>query len=176
MPGAATRGLEVLRLAQQGARLAGDLEWDALPRLSEAVSATEGEGVRYSLAFTQQADGGIRIDGECGARVVLRCQRCMGDLTQEIGVAIHVAIADGDEDLQRLEQGVEPIELGTGGKLELQTLLEDELLLALPLVPMHEQADCRKGSADEVERGEETHRPFAALDELIRGFEKDPDD
>jgi DUF177 domain-containing protein len=176
MPSAATRGLEVLRLARQGAQLDGELAWDALPRLVAAVSTPDGTGVHYSVEFAVDADGGLRIEGECSAQVVLRCQRCMGDVTVKVVAPVQVAVTQGAEEWRRLDPGVDPVELDEDGRIDLESLLEDELLLALPLVPMHEDADCHAGDAQEEQHGDEAFRPFAALDGLIRRSDEDPKD
>lgn len=181
MPGAAIRKLEVLRLARNGAQLQGVLAWGELQRLPEAAMGMAGEGASYSLSFALKADRGIRISGSCSAQVTLRCQRCMGELVRTIDAQIRVGVTRDEDGWRELEKGVEPVELDEEGRLDLYGFLEDELLLALPLIPAHDEADCHPPSgaaadAEGDERSDETHRPFAALAGLMRGSDDDPEE
>jgi uncharacterized protein len=82
----------------------------------------------------------IAIQGE----MVLTCQRCMGDLLHGIEVNRQLYLARDDAELERLEEalGLDGEVILAGGKLNLVELVEDEVLLGLPLVPKHELGEC----------------------------------
>ncbi|MCU0811298.1 MAG: DUF177 domain-containing protein [Thiobacillaceae bacterium] len=82
----------------------------------------------------------IAIQGE----MVLTCQRCMGDLLHGIEVNRQLYLARDEAELERLEEalGLDGEVILAGGKLNLVELVEDEVLLGLPLVPKHELGEC----------------------------------
>lgn len=82
----------------------------------------------------------IAIQGE----MVLTCQRCMGDLPHEIELERQLHLARDEAELERLEEalGLDGEVILAGGKLNLAELVEDEVLLSLPLVPKHELGEC----------------------------------
>lgn len=80
------------------------------------------------------------ISGE----VKLTCQRCMGEMPFRVDIDRRLHLARDAAELERLEQalGLEGEAIATGAKLNLLDLVEDEVLLGLPLVPMHELGEC----------------------------------
>ena len=61
---------------------------------------------------------------------------------------------------------LEPV-LAAGGRTSIAQLLTEELLLALPIVPLHEEsAQC--AAAEDAPPSGETHRPFAGLADLLK--------
>jgi uncharacterized protein len=106
------------------------------------------------------------------ARVPLRCQRCLETVRVELEQELNLAVtAESGE--QAVPDQMEAWPLLTG-PVSLGELLEDELLLALPLVPMHaDPADCGEllAKLDSL-RGNDgpigSENPFAALKNLKR--------
>ncbi len=82
----------------------------------------------------------IAVQGE----MVLTCQRCMGDLPHGIVLDRRLHLARDEAELERLEEalGLDGEVILAGGKLNLVELVEDEVLLGLPLVPKHELGEC----------------------------------
>ena len=84
----------------------------------------------------------LRVDirGEVG----LTCQRCLGDLTREVAITCDVYLAANEAELERrsaeVESGADVIL--RGAKMSLVELIEDEVLLGLPLAPMHPSGVC----------------------------------
>jgi uncharacterized protein len=76
------------------------------------------------------------------------------------------------DNLDDIPEAYDPIEVDDHGEVDLFTLVEDELIISLPIVAMHDQADCAINS-DELKFGElsqdqERKNPFAILKELKR--------
>jgi uncharacterized protein len=76
--------------------------------------------------------------------MVLTCQRCMGELPHRVEVDRQLYLARDEAELERREEalGLDGEVILTGGKLNLVELVEDEVLLGLPLVPKHELGEC----------------------------------
>jgi uncharacterized protein len=82
----------------------------------------------------------IAIHGE----IVLTCQRCMGDLPQQVEINRQVHLARDEADVERLEEalGLDGEVILAEERLNLVELVEDEVLLGLPLVPRHDLGEC----------------------------------
>jgi uncharacterized protein len=99
------------------------------------------------------------------------CQRCLELVALPIYSACDYAVVKEGGNTQSVPQGYDVIELGED-PLDLLALVEEELLLALPIVPAHDPKDCQQpagldepeSSVDEVTRS----NPFNVLAQLKR--------
>ena len=82
----------------------------------------------------------VEIRGEVG----LTCQRCLSGLTHEVAIACDVYLAANEAELERrsseVESGADVIL--RSAKMSLVELIEEEVLLGLPLAPMHPPGVC----------------------------------
>jgi uncharacterized protein len=101
------------------------------------------------------------------AAVVLECQRCLQPMAQVLQVDRHLRFVDGEDEAARLDENSDDDVLALPPSLDLPALIEDELILALPLVPRHEVCPqpLPMSVADEGAE-EETPHAFAALARL----------
>jgi uncharacterized protein len=94
----------------------------------------------------------------------------------DVGVeaATEVGLIASEADAGRVPEELEPV-LAPEGRLSVGELVEEELLLTLPIVPLHSQAEggaCVVADAPSLAtngREEEVQRPFAQLAELLKG-------
>jgi uncharacterized protein len=141
-----------------------------LPRLSEVAAGASV--VRARLRFSQ-FDGRPAIDGRVQARVTLTCQRCMGPVDVEIEDDVHVLIVA--EERADEPGGYEPV-VADAARLDLRWLVEDQLLLALPLVPKHDDEQCSAieqddqdaAVTDEEVEPPSVQKPFQNLRDMMR--------
>jgi len=102
------------------------------------------------------------------ARVLAECQRCLQPVALDLDIARSLRFVADETTAEALDAESEDDVLALPRSLDLHALVEDELLLALPLVPMHERCPKRLAmSAGEV-AAEPARRPFAALAGLKR--------
>lgn len=175
-----TRQLQASRMnmqafAQQGEPLSGSTPLQELQRL-----AHETQGLHTDNAVTWQAtaelrertgtDADVWLHLDARASIPLTCQRCMHAVMVPVDVdqwyrfvaTEEIAMAEDDESEEDLLV-MEP-------QFDLLSLLEDELLMALPLVPMHEQCPVMPPlpvDPIEVPGGTEAKpNPFAVLSQL----------
>jgi uncharacterized protein len=133
------RDLEAL--AGRGTALRGELAVDKLPRLVSLLDSGDGS-VRATLTFSQRRDGWVGATLEYDAAVQLVCQRCLEPFRHAWADRVEMVLADEAAVPANVPEGHEPFEL-EGGKLQPVQLIEDELIVALPLVPKHARiADC----------------------------------
>lgn len=158
-------------LAERGRIIAGEMELARLPRMVEVLMDTGGD-VQYELDFGKDAKGRVRITGFVRAGLVLECQRCLETMTLPVNSTLDLVVIQVPAEAERIPGECEPVLAGDDG-LSVVDLIEEELLLAIPLVPMHSREICSmfsSGTDAELPKRsrEESHRvnPFAILSSL----------
>ena len=128
-------------LGGQKAALSGVVDLNSLQRLRELLDSDEGSiNVRFNFDQRQQQCVTVDIDYEADLRMV--CQRCLEPFTIRLAERSSLAIIETDGAEDYAPEGYEPLLLEEA-KLQPLALLEDELIMALPLVPRHaEEAEC----------------------------------
>ncbi|MGA0735306.1 MAG: YceD family protein [Steroidobacteraceae bacterium] len=165
MPADWSRPVDVERLADAGESRENDLPLASMPRLAPDLAMVEGT-VHARIEFARERKQPV-ADIEVRARLPLRCQRCMQPMWLDVDQQSRVWLVSDPTKVDRDEMGLEPI-LAPEGHIALRDLVEEELLLAVPLVPRHEDAsDCTTGTS-ESEEEEVVQRPFAGLGELLK--------
>jgi uncharacterized protein len=171
--------LDVEAFAHDGASLEG--EWPAveLERLADAAApeapASGWPVVSWSLEGEQRerraAEPEIWLHLQADAEVSLTCQRCLRPVRERLEVERSILFVRGEDEAASLDADSEDDVLALPRHLDAKELIEDELLLALPLVPRHERCpEPLAAPADEDEAPlEEKPNPFAALKTLKKG-------
>lgn len=162
--------LDVQALAEQGASLAGTWPLAELPRLADSV--LQSTPVAWALQGELRAVAGAAPEIWLGlaaeTEVALTCQRCLEPVSEHLAVDRWLRFVPGGEDVAAaLDAELEDDVLPLRPRMDARELVEDELLLALPLVPRH--AVCPQAlpaSTDDVAPA--TQRPFEALASLKR--------
>ncbi|ODU30572.1 MAG: hypothetical protein ABS93_01855 [Thiobacillus sp. SCN 62-729] len=80
----------------------------------------------------------VSISGEVG----LTCQRCLGSMPYTVGLERTLYLARNEAELERLDALPDSDAIQAGERLSLVELIEDEVLLSLPLAPMHAEGEC----------------------------------
>ena len=166
------RRLDVGAFARLHGHLAGTDSLQKYERLAQELQAPAA-----NLTVNWQAVGGQRkaIDGSlrpslhlrADATLPLTCQRCMGEVETPVTVDRHFVFVDDEDRASALDDESDDDVLVAAPDFNLHALIEDELLLALPLVPRHDTcpADVRLSaqSADFDAAQVDKVNPFAAL-------------
>lgn len=127
--------------------------------------------VHAKLAFVRGERRAVTIHSELKVEVKMICQRCLELVVLPIQSECDYAVVKEGADAQSVPQGYDMLEVGED-PLDLLALVEDELLLALPIIPAHAHEDCQQpagleepeSSEDEVPRS----NPFSVLAQLKR--------
>ena len=145
--------LDVAAFAKAGASLEGVTPLSDMVRLGEslvrppsstsAVEASASDHVTWQLhgewkeAAARPAE--IRLSLQVQARLWLTCQRCLQPVAHDVSLNPVLRFVDGEEEAARLDEeaGDEEDVLALPRSLKVSELMEDELILALPLVPLH---------------------------------------
>lgn len=162
--------IEPFRLAQNGLTLEGQLPLSDMPRLTELLQSDEGM-VNVLMAFDIDDIGTPFLRGEFKTSVSLICERCMEPMVLDMNVNCLLAIVISERKIEGLAEQYEPWLIDNNDPVVLSTVVEDELILSLPLVPRHDEAclpDDVWSSGDNIEVSEQEKpvSPFAVLTEL----------
>jgi len=163
--------VDVLKLCQQSLELEGQVRLAELPRLAEALPTDTGERVLHPvLQFSIDDEGHRLMQGHLEISIPVVCQRCLEIMEYPIHAELRCAFVVSDEQAKSLPGHLEPVLLEADAThTALYDLLEDELLLSLPIAARHEQ--CGELQATEQQREEQQtevrKKPFAALAELL---------
>lgn len=158
--------IDSLDFASRHGTTSGRLPLSALPRLNELLAGTIG-GIDYEVSG--ESSGGraflvVNLEG----RLPLVCQRCLGAVHFYLSVRSRMLLVEpganwpGDGEPGGLDdESCDAIEASC--ELDLVALFEEEVLLALPIVPRHEA--CELPATQQPSR---EASPFARLAGLKR--------
>lgn len=153
--------IDSLEFARENRRLAGDFPVASLPRLTDLL-ADDGGSLSWLVRGECDADHKPFLDIEIVGELQLKCQRCLGALAHGLKIQSRLqlvpqGVAWPDEDLE--DDRVDQIEASDNQSL--LALIEDEVLLALPIAPRHQS--CVLPRYDD---GSTVASPFATLAKL----------
>lgn len=168
------RRLDVAAFAKDGASLEGEWPFADLARLvASSLPDAAAPPVRWTLTGESRAAKGsepqVWLHATAGARVHLECQRCLQPMAVDVDAERSFLFVHGEDSAAALDADAEDDVLALTRALDAQELIEDELLLELPLVPRHDVCpDPLPAPADDLPEDETPH-PFAKLAALKKG-------
>lgn len=152
------------RLLADGGLLAGDIEAASLTRIGGNFRLAGPVSARLGLRRDERSR--VLVEGEFTATLEARCQRCLEWMPLELRGRLALVLGDPDNEMPVLDDDEDLVEV-SGGKLALWGLIEDELLLACPMIPRHPAQDCA-GREEAQTAAEDAHyKPFAGLGAML---------
>lgn len=140
------RRLDVARFIAEEAVLQGRWAGTELDRLAQSQSAPQDmplAAVEWRVAGQSQPVAGgpaecwLVLQAQTSAW--LTCQRCLQPMALPLAVDVRIRFVQGEAEAEALDAESEEDVLALQRTFDLRSLIEDELLLALPLVPRHER-------------------------------------
>lgn len=131
---------------------------DELPRLADLLSTTAGR-LSVRLEGWQDGEGKSWLQLAIAGDPVLCCQRCLGGVKFPLAIDSRLQLmAPGEDwpDDDLVDDSADAI--AAEKALPVLSLIEDEVLLALPIAPRHEQCD-----SPQTAGSRQGSSPFAAL-------------
>lgn len=128
------------KCAEQRKTLQGSLSLKLFQRLKDLLTDSEGT-VDLQLEFGKDEQGLFFVRGQVDTVLHLYCQRCMEVMGWPLSVSISLSPVFSDAAARELPQRYEPLLLQED-RINLVDLIEEELLLNLPLVPKHDELRC----------------------------------
>lgn len=157
--------------AKQGRRVAGQIAAHELPRIADSASKTDSI-INVTMEFSMSSLQFPMVQGTIEGSVVQTCQRCLADATVEIDQTYALLLINPESLELASREGLEIFEY-SGQFVSTLALIEDEIILAMPIVVKHqdiEQCDpsARKWlqNSDRLSVEKDKPNPFAELKNL----------
>ena len=158
--------LDLIATAEAGRQLQGSIAISDLERLVPALVSDAGE-LQVEMGLGKDPAGTRYLTGSIRGEVVLKCERCLGNMTLPLDLTYRLGLVSSDAEADVLPEWYEPL-IVTAEPAHIADVIADEVLLALPIVPIHKDGlDCQefvKEYAPPV--NEQRENPFAVLAEL----------
>jgi uncharacterized protein len=133
--------VDPFRFADNGLSLDGFLLIKDMTRLCLSLASGEGQ-VDVDLVFGIDEQGIRYIKGHLVAGLMLQCQRCLEPFKYEIISDFLSGLAHTEEEAGRLPERYDPLVVADGS-LVLGDMVEEELIVSLPIVSMHDAKACK---------------------------------
>lgn len=136
------------RAVAAGEQYCGDLPLSALPRLADMIEPDQQPGrgqAVYQMRFGKEASGRPVVQGSVQTQLRLRCQRCGEPFDLPVAVGFTLALVTGLDEAAALPDEYDPLLVPAaraGDMIAPRDLIEDELILAIPVVPRHPESEC----------------------------------
>lgn len=148
----------------------GTLPIATMRRLCEVLASADGE-LQFELDFGRDSLGISYVDVRAKAALTLICQRTLEPFVLPVTVDTRLGLIKLERDEAGLPPDCEPLLVDEDGRLNPADVIEDELLLALPLVPINPDSslpdEVTGHELEEDSTGEgRSENPFAVLREL----------
>lgn len=155
--------IDGFEFAAAGAKQQGVLAVGGFPRLRDMLVSDAGE-IRYEIEGTRDALGRPALRVRIRGALQLRCQRCLESMRFDVDTDETLVLAATQAEIDAEPAGPQvPDRLLAAGEVPVREVLEDELILAVPYAPRHE--DCE---ADTELHGDERISPFSELRGMLR--------
>lgn len=159
--GGAHGRFDAFELAAAGTDLAGEVDARRLPRTADQLAeGTDAALIAWRISGGHDDAGRplltLRLDGV----VSLVCQRCLQPFGAAVAQQTDLLLARDEAELARLDAEETEVVLANT-MLDPRNLVEDELLLSLPLSPRHDEDACAAARRSMTEDGKRS--PFAEL-------------
>jgi uncharacterized protein len=152
-----------LELARSGKSLAGSFPLAILSRLHDQVASLDAT-LSYELSGRLDSEGKPGLHCRVRGTLQLVCQRCLQPLTWELDLASDLVLVGSEAELAEGKDDPEaPDRLLMEKEMDVKALIEDEVLLGMPLVPRHPEGQCQAAQSGARREGE---HPFAVLARL----------
>lgn len=158
--------LDLMATAEAGRVLRGRMPVAGIERLLPVLASAQGE-FQVELNLGKDVDGTRFLAGTIEGGIILTCQRCMKDLQQPLDIDFRLGLVRDESAANGLPEGYEPMTV-TAEPVLVADIIAEEVLLALPIVPLHKDSDeCHAFvKAYKPPQGEQRENPFAVLAEL----------
>ncbi|MCK9532060.1 MAG: YceD family protein [Gammaproteobacteria bacterium] len=154
--------IDPVRLAEARRTLQGELPVAAMTRLVDLLTDDRGT-VHVDIQCGVDPEGIRYLRGSLSAEVGMQCQRCLENFRLALNTQFALGVVAHESVAERLPEHYEPLVVGED-PIFLRDIVEDELILSLPIVPKHPEGQCPAGNGGDEHLDEERREnPFAAL-------------
>jgi len=154
--------IDGLDFARTGSKLRGAWPVAEFSRVRDSLRTDEGS-IQYELVGVPEERGCPALRLKVGGSLQLVCQRCLGALEFPLRVEVSLLLAKSQAEVDAEPLAADgPERIVAGREMQVRELVEDEVLLAIPLAPRHERC-----AADKAQGAGTGNSPFAALRGMV---------
>ena len=155
--------LDLIATAAAGRVLRGRMPVARLERVLPALTSEQGE-LQVELNLGKDPDGTCFLAGTIKGEIVLGCQRCMEDMVLPLDLGFRLGLLRDERAVNTLSDCYEPLVV-TAEPANIADIIAAEVLLALPIVPLHQGSDSCNAYMKSYKppQGEQRDNPFAVL-------------
>ncbi len=150
--------------ARQARHMQGSIAVAKFERLVDALQRDKGDAF-VDIQFRLGDGGRIEFDLAVKAELIAQCQRCLGDVAYSVSSQRQMAVLADESEIDRLPADLEPV-IVEEKLLNLIPVIEDELILSLPIVMKHDVCQPAVELAPKDDLDKERENPFAVLQQL----------
>jgi uncharacterized protein len=155
--------IDGFEFASAGATQQGTWPLSDFPRLRDVLAQDAGE-VRYEISGVRDQRERPALRLKVSGTLQLRCQRCLEPMPFEVQTDETLVLAATLAEIHAEPASAQaPDRVVAGREMKLRELVEDELILAVPYAPRHEE--CVAAGSAQGESAKSS--PFAGLRGLI---------
>ena len=128
------------KAVKSGGEYSGDVALSSLPHLAERLEAGSSRiahSLKAELVFAEDEFGKSTVSLKIVGAVPLLCERCLEPYSHQLAVESCLTVVRHDEEAKTRLGDLEPLVVADD-RVDVYRLIEDEVLLALPIVPGHD--------------------------------------
>ncbi len=153
--------IEPFKWADRGAEVDASAPLRTFTRLLENLSNDQGD-ITVRCQFVRDAQRRAYVGGKAQGMVTMTCQRCLGPVQVALDVDFRIALLREEAEAETLADDQDYLVAGEE-TVSLHDIVEDELILAAPLVPTHEDCEAFAYAQEELETAPKRENPFQVL-------------
>ena len=164
MQGKLKQRYQILKEVSRGSYFQGQIEVKKLSRLCALLAFDDGEVV-LKFEFKNSDFGVPMISGGMQTCLQVECQRCLQAMETDLAFDFKLLV-DADDEIVS-ESGLDTV-YSEDGDIDIFEVAEDEIILALPLVSVHENDTCNAHwqASDNSQESAVRENPFSVLKNL----------
>ncbi|MBU2863310.1 YceD family protein [Reinekea marina] len=157
------------QLADRETNLEGVISGSRLERLADATAGEPSEA-HATLRFFRDESNRRVIAGQVNGVAKVQCQRCLNAFGYKLSGEFQLALVYNEEMSKGLPAHLDALLLLPDEAMDVADVIEEELLLCLPIHAKHPAGECRIetqfGEVGEEQETEKTPNPFDVLKDL----------
>lgn len=154
--------IDALDFARNAGVHHGKIALSGFERLQDYLAHDSGE-LQYSVTGALNRNGKPVLRVAVQGLIYLECQRCLEELGHMLDIHTELLLAQSENELSRLDADESVDCVLAKPDMDVLALIEDEIILGLPISPRHEQRECRVGEQGSNKTAIGEKSPFAAL-------------
>jgi uncharacterized protein len=155
---------QIQKEASQRSYHEGVIALEDLSRLTAMLKSDKAD-ISVKFGFSDSEHDQLIVKGHVEAELAIECQRCLKPVVQPVDLDFELLINAPDHVVQ--SSGIDTL-YSEDGAIDIFEVVEDELILGLPLVALHESGSCNEywQVSDNIQELAERENPFLVLEKL----------